>query len=174
MRNMFIKKKFKKSNNFLLLTSHFSLQQGFSLIEVCVVLGIFFILIGLVTLNFFKIQNKTQLSGYVNSFLADMKEQQIKAMAGDTDGSASASAYGVHFETTSYTLFRNAYGTNNFVVSLPSNVHIAGSTNPVLFASGSGELNPTTNSLTITFTDTADGSQKVVTLNRYGVVTSIN
>lgn len=152
----------------------FSIQSGFTLVEVSLVAAIFFLMVGLVTVNFFKIQNKTQISTTVTSFLADMKEQQIKAMAGDTDGSASVSAYGVRFSTTSYTLFRNTYGTNNFVVALPSNIQITGSSNQVIFATGSGELNPATNSATITLKDTADNSQKVITLNRYGVVTSVN
>ncbi len=106
-----------------------------------------------------------------------MKEQQIKAMVGDTEGTASVSAYGVHFDTATYTLFRNTYGTGNFVISLPSTIHIS-STFPspqIIFATGSGELtNYVSNSATITFSDTADNSQKVITLNKYGVVTNVN
>ena len=153
----------------------FSLQKGFTLVEVSLVAAIFFGMVGLATVNLFKFQHQANIAGTVNSFLADMKEQQIKAMAGDTDGSASVSAYGVHFETSSYTLFRKSYGTNNFVIALPSNITITAtqSATQVVFASGSGELASTT-SATVTFKDSGDSSQKVVTLNRYGVVISVN
>lgn len=153
----------------------FSLEKGFTLVEVSVVAAIFFALVGLATVNFFKFQHQSNLTGTVNSFLADMKEQQIKAMVGDTDGTASTSAFGVHFESSSYTLFRKSYGTNNFVISLPSNINIIATQSAVqvVFASGSGELASTT-SATVTFKDSGDSSQKVVILNRYGVVTAVN
>lgn len=149
--------------------------KGFTLVEVSVVGAIFFALVGLATINFFQAQRRTQVTGNLSTFLADMKGQQIKAMVGDTEGSASASAYGVHFESTTYTLFRNNYGTNNFVVTLPTNLTVSATSSGdrILFASGSGNLVGTT-SATILFNDSATSTQKTVTLNRYGVVTGIN
>src|SRR5579862_4938386 len=94
-------------------------SKGFTAIEIILVMSIVAILLGLVTVNLFKFQHKSQLSATVASFLADYKEQQIKAMVGDTSGTATPAAYGVHFETTSYTLFRGSYGTTNFTVNLP-------------------------------------------------------
>lgn len=145
--------------------------------EVILVMSVVAILLGLVTVNLFKFQNKTQLSSTVESFLADYKEQQIKAMVGDTSGTATPSAYGVHFETSSYTLFRGSYGTDNFVVSLPGGTQFS-TTFPgsqVIFATGSGQLTTyTSGQNTVTLIDITDGSQKVITINRYGVVSSVN
>jgi prepilin-type N-terminal cleavage/methylation domain-containing protein len=152
-------------------------QRGFTFVEVVVVIGILFILLGFISVNLFKFQHKSQLSSTVSSFLADYKEQQIKAMAGDTDNTGAVANYGVHIEATSYTVFRNTYGTSNFTISLPSGTQ-ASTTFPssqIIFTAGSGQLTSFTGGQnTITFTDTGDGSTKTVTINTYGVVTSVN
>lgn len=159
--------------------SHYAVftPKGFTVVEVSLVIAIFFILIGLVTVNLFKFQHTSQLSSTISSFLADYKEQQIKAMVGDTEGSVAVSSYGVHLETTSYTLFRNAYGTGNFIINLPSGTKFTTTfpNSQVIFATGSGEIvGFAANQNTITVLDTGDGSQKVITINRYGVVTGVN
>jgi len=154
-----------------------SFRKGFTAIEVMLVIAILFILLGVITTNLFKFQNSSQLSSTVASFLADYKEQQIKAMVGDTENTGTLANYGVHFEATSYTLFRNSYGTSNFAVSLPSGTQVSTTfpSSQVVFSAGSGALTSfTSGQNTITFTDTGDGSQKVVTINKYGVVTSVN
>jgi hypothetical protein len=98
-------------------------------------------------------------------------------MVGDTNGSTSPSAYGVHFETASYTLFRNTYGTENFKVNLPSGTQFSTTlvNSQVIFATGSGALTTfTSGHNTITLTDTGDESHKTITVNQYGVVTGVN
>lgn len=150
-------------------------ESGFTVVELALVMAVFFILVGLATVNLFNFQHKSQLSATVASFLADYKEQQIKAMVGDTNGTTTPSAYGVHLETGSYTLFRNNYGTDNFTISLPSGTQFSTTSFPssqVIFAQGSGEVATGTN--TITIKDTTDGNQKVITINKYGVVTGVN
>lgn len=152
-------------------------QSGFTLVELALVVSIFFILVGLIAVNLFKFQNKSQLSSTVETFLADYKEQQIKAMVGDTSGTGAVSSYGVHFETSSYTLFQNTYGNANFTINLPGGTHFTTTfpSSQVIFATGSGALTSFTNGQnTITVTDTGDGSQKVITINKYGVVTRVN
>ena len=149
--------------------------SGFTAVEVILVMSIMTILLSVVAVNLFSFQHKSQLSSTIESFLADYKEQQIKAMVGDAGGSATPSAYGIHLETNSYTEFRNSYGTQNFTVSLPSGTQFASTTfsnAQVLFATGSGEV--ATGNNTITIKDNGNGSQKVITINRYGVVTGVN
>ena len=150
--------------------------KGFTLVEVTLVVSLFFILVGLATVNLFNFQHKSQLDATVNSFQADYKEQQIKAMVGDTEGTSASTNYGVHFETTSYTLFRGTYtfgNSANFVVVLPNTVTIATnfSNAQILFLKGSGEVSGTG---TITLTDTVTAAQKVLTINKYGVITGVN
>ncbi len=152
-------------------------QKGFTAIEVILVIGMLFILLGLISVNLFKFQNKSQLSAIVGSFLADYKEQQVKAMSGDSESTGIVAKYGIHFEASSYTEFRNAYGTSNFTVSLPTGTQFSTTfpSSQVVLQAGSGEVeNFTSGQNTITITDTADGASKTITINRYGVVTSVN
>lgn len=163
--------------HFSSLISNFSFQNGFTLIELMVVMGIFSILVGLTTINLVNIQHKSTLSATVLTFTADLKSQQLRAMVGDGGGTSSASDYGVRFETTGYTQFRTSFGNSNFTVALPDNVNVL-TTFPgseIIFLKGSGDVSGFTSSAnTVTFRDTADGSQKIIIINRYGVVTSVN
>src|SRR5258708_5175245 len=106
--------------NFQLPNSYFLLQRGFSLVEITLVMSLLILLVTLATLNLFQFQHSSQLSATVSSFIADYKEQQIKAMVGDTSGSGALSNYGIFFGTSSYTEFQNTFGTSNFSVNLPS------------------------------------------------------
>lgn len=158
----------------ILRTTHYALQpSGFTLPEVVIVIGIMLTMLGIGTLALVRAQNQNYLSSTLDSFIADLREQQIKAMVGETEGSGSAASYGIHFEGTSYTLFRGSYGTGNLVVTLPPTVQITTTfgNSRILFAQANGEVGGTG---TITFFNTANNEQKIVTVNRYGVITSVN
>ncbi len=152
-------------------------MKGFTVIEVALVGSIFAILVGIATVNLFKFQHTSQLSSTLESFMADSKEQQIKAMVGDTEGTGTFANYGVHFESNSYTLFRNTYGTANFTVNLPSTITFTTTlpSSQIIYTQGSGEVSGfTIGQNTVTMRDTVDGSQKVITFNRYGVISAVN
>lgn len=154
-----------------------SLQRGFSLVEITIVISIVALLLGLSTLNLFQFQHSSQLNATVSSFLADYKGQQIKAMTGDTSGIGSLSNYGIYFGTSSYTEFQNTYGTANFVINLPSGTQLSTTfpSSQILFLKGSGMVSSfTSGKNTITIKDTANNTQKTITINQYGVVTSVN
>lgn len=153
---------------------HARLQAGFTIVEALLVMSIFIILTGLSTINLLKAKHSSSLSASVDTFIADLKQQQLKAMVGDTEGSGAISDYGIHFETTSYTLFRNTYeGTTDFIVKLPDTIQIStGFTDSqIIFQKGTGEVLNAPN--TITLRDPLDGSQKEITINVYGVITQI-
>jgi type II secretory pathway pseudopilin PulG len=152
-------------------------QKGYTAIEVALVMGLVLILISLSTTNLLKFQHTTQVSSTINSFIADYKEQQIKAMVGDTEGGGTTANYGVHFETTSYTLFRNSYGTANFTINLPGDLQFSTTfpSSQIIFSKGSGSISGfISGDNTITLRNTADNSQKTITINQYGVVTGVN
>lgn len=92
-------------------------------------------------------------------------------MAGDSEGQGSVSDQGIHFEATSYTLFRGTYGTANFVINLPDNIQFMNQNTQIIFAKGSGEINGVNS---VILKDTNDGSQKTITINPYGVITGVN
>lgn len=163
--------------NFRLPNSYFLLQRGFSLVEITLVMSLLILLVTLATLNLFQFQHSSQLSATVSSFIADYKEQQIKAMVGDTSGSGALSNYGIFFGTNSYTEFQNTFGTANFSVSIPGSLQFTTTfpSSQIIFLKGSGEVSGFTSSKnTITIRDTANNAQQTITVNRYGVVTSVN
>lgn len=155
----------------------FQISNGFTLIELMVVTGIFATLIGISTISLVGAQRKSYLNAAVNVFIADLKSQQLRAMTGEENGSGAASDYGIHFETSSYTQFRGSYGTTNFVSDLPGNTNVltAFPSSQIIFEKGSGEISGFANGTnTVTFQDPGNGDQKVVTINKYGVVTDVN
>ncbi len=155
-----------------------STQKGFTLIEFMLVMSIFAVLVTLATVNLFSFQHKSQISATVNIFMADLKDQQIKAMAGDTSGEAEVETYGISFDPTNfqYILFKGAYSaadTTNFAVGIPDSIEMTTSAvnSQLIFQKGTGEIGGAT---TVTLRDTVNNDQKVIQLNRYGVVTGIN
>lgn len=163
-------------------TSYLSPEQGFTLIELMLVMAIFVVLTGIATVNLFSFQHKSQISATLNTFIADMKNQQIKAMAGDTNGDTTVDNYGITFDSGNYqyVLFKGTYSVsnaNNFVVSVPNTIQLTttSANSQIIFAKGSGEVNGLSSGVTtITLRDTVSNEQKVIQLNRYGVITEIN
>ncbi|MCX6726468.1 MAG: type II secretion system protein [Candidatus Shapirobacteria bacterium] len=150
-------------------------NQGFTIIELLVVMGVFAILASLSTLNLSKAQHGSSLNATVTTLISDLKRQQHKAMIGDTEGRGVASDYGIHFENKSYTLFHDLYNstdTSNFVVNLDGTLSFPDS-GYVIFAKGSGEILPASLS-TLIISDTVTSQSKTLTINQYGVVTAVN
>ncbi len=155
-------------------------MKGFTFIEFLLVIAIFSILTALTTVNLFRFQHKTQLSTIVESFITDVKEQQTKAMAGDTEGRVGTSTYGVNVSSTNYTLFHGTYSsteTTNFVVNLQGSIRAA-TTFPnaqIVFDVGTGEIvGYASNSASVTFIDNTTSEQKSILFNKYGVITGVN
>lgn len=158
---------------------HFSLQRGFSLAELLIVICIILILLSLATINFTRVERKTTLTSTLETLITDLSHQQIKAMSGDTEGRTTTDMYGIRFNATSYILFHGTYSagdSSNFTISLPTAQQIITSPgNETVFATGSGELVGLSQSATsITLRDTATGEQTTIQLNRYGVITGVN
>lgn len=159
-----------------------SSQRGFTLVEFLLVMSIFAVLAGIATVNLLSFQRQSQLNATVDTFVADMKEQQMKAMSGDAGGDPSMENYGINLDAVNYQyiLYKGTYSaadTSNFAVSVPRSVNIS-STFPnsqINFEKGSGEIvGYASNSATITFQDSSNSDQKVIQLNKYGVITGVN
>lgn len=160
----------------------FNFRQGFTVVEMILVMFIFVILYSIVSLRLVNITQIASVRNPLESFITDMKSQQSKAMVGDTQGSADISDYGIYFESGRYILFRgSAYsGTEatNYIVNLNSPVQFSTITFPnaaLIFSRGSGEVAGFVNGQnTVTIRNQTSGEQKTVTVNRYGVITSVN
>lgn len=157
-------------------------QKGFTLIELILVMSIFAVLAGIATVNLFSFQHKAQLDSTLNMFIADLKGQQTKAMAGYANGEANVENYGINFDSSNYryVLFKGTYSssnTANFSVSYPNSIQITTTfpNSQLIFTKGSGELSGyATASATVTLQDTQNNEQKTIQFNRYGVITSVN
>jgi len=155
-------------------------NAGFTLIELLMTMTVMGILLGLTTLNFTSIQRKTTLATTVEAVISDLGQQQIKAMVGDTEGRNILDNYGIHFISTGYTLFYGSYSATNsanFSVTMPTGQQVIASlpNAEVIFQKGSGDIvNYLATQSAITLRDTTTGEQKLIQLNRYGVVMSVN
>lgn len=154
-------------------------QRGVTLIELILVIGIISLLFGIGIVGITNIQVLTLRSTAGTVLISDIRNQQIKAMVGDTEGRPEPDNYGVKFLVDEYILF---HGNNfsptdpdNYSIPLPD-AHSMVSTFPndlILFASDSGELvGFVDGSNTVTITNTPSATSDTITLNEYGVVMS--
>lgn len=160
--------------------SHFN--EGFTLIELLIVLGIMGILFTFGAMSLLNIQSRTYLDSNIITLLSDIRRQQIKSMLGETNGGASTYSFGIKFDTGSYTLFRGTVYSpsdpGNLTINLEGNTQFSNVTLPsgvIVFDKGSGEVNGfTAGSNTFVVRDTGSNQQKTITINRYGVITTVN
>lgn len=151
------------------------LQKGFSLVELILVMSIMAILIGLITINLVGSQQKASLNTVVENLISDVRQQQIKAMIGDSQGTANADSYGVHTDFSKYVLFKgtsyDALDASNFEVSLPSNIQFISPSADTIFLRVSGEISSVAS---LQVQDTTNSNIKTIQINRYGVITGVN
>lgn len=148
-------------------------KSGFALIELIVAMGIFAIITSLATINLLNAQHIASIDTSATTLIADLKQQQIKAMTGETEGRGIGDQYGVHFDTDRYVLFHGSYNpseASNFVVNLDGTLSFTTS-GEVVFSQGSGASSGLS---TIILKDDQSGKQKTITINSLGVVISAN
>lgn len=155
------------------------MRRGFTLVEIVVVMGVILAIMALTVPNIVGAREQVQINSAAAAIVADIRQQQLKAMLGDTEGRAAADAYGVHFESNSYTLF---HGPNyipgepsNAVFSLPGNLQFSTVGFPaaaLVFAKGSGEISGfTVGADNFLLFNPANNQAIQYTFNRYGAVT---
>lgn len=158
-----------------------SSQKGATFIEILIVIGVISLLSAFGSINLLNARSSSSVSSTLYTFISDLKNQQIKAMAGDTEGRGIPDTYSIYIESSQYTLFHgqnySSSDTSNFSVSIPTEFTMSTTSvgNKIIFASGSGEIadfSQGTN--TVTFTDVSTNQQKSIQFNKHGVVTAIN
>lgn len=158
-------------------TKKFFNGKGVSLIETIIVISVFATLISLVTLSLVNVRSKTSVNTALRSFITDIKNQQIKAMVGDTEGRGIPDIYSVYIKPESYTLFHGAnysFGdAGNFVIKIPDGYALSTTfpSDKITFSSRSGEIENYVNGQnSIVFTESASGKQNIIRINKYGTV----
>ncbi len=156
-------------------------QQGLTLVELLVVFGIITLLFSIGVVSIMNIKVITSNNTSTNVIVSDLKNQQIKAMTGDTEGRGIPDNYGVKILSNKYVLFHglayNSSDTANFQVPIDNGFTLS-STFPnatIVYASGSGELlGFVANQNAIKITNSSSGQSKTIHLNKYGTITDIN
>ena len=153
-------------------------QNGFSLIEMVVTIGLLSSFLGFITISLLNSQRATNMSVSVETLLSDFRSQQIKAMVGDTEGQSSSNSYGIYFNGSSYVLFRgssyNASEPSNFTVTLDPQFQFSPSGRTVVFTRVTGTVSGYSSSQnTVTLSDTSNGASQTMTFNQYGIPTNV-
>ncbi len=156
-------------------------KYGFSLIEVMLVMGVVAVLMGYLSLNVLNSRNSADINTSLYTFITDFKNQQTKAMVGDTEGRGIPDAYGIYINSDKYTLFHGsnyvATDTANFTISMPGALRITTTfpSSKIVFSQGSGEITPFSSATNqILITNSSTGEQKTILVNKYGIITQTN
>ena len=141
------------------------------------------IVLTLLAIAFLSISNIRVISSNTSTqtvLISDLKNQQIKAMTGDTEGRGTADNYGVKILSDRYVLFHglsyNPSDSGNFVIPIDGRQTLTSTfqNGLIIFASNSGELiNFTIGQNTVTIMDD-DGESKVLHFNKYGTITQVD
>ena len=149
-------------------------QRGFTLVELAVVTAIVVILLGFITISLVRSQQTASLTSAEEILLADLRQQQLKSMVGDTEGGAAANSYGIHFDTNKYVLFRgstySSSDASNFTSNLESNMQFNSAGFDVVFSKKSGEIPA---SRIIELKDNTNSNLKRIHLNIFGTITQV-
>ena len=73
-------------------------NNGFTIIELILVMALFTILSGVVTINLLGASRSSVLNSALTALISDIKTQQTKSMTQDTEGRSSVNSYGLYFE----------------------------------------------------------------------------
>jgi type II secretory pathway pseudopilin PulG len=157
-------------------------SYGFSILETIVVSLIFTTIFGLVGINLLSSKERIDIQAVTSQLYSDIKNQQIKAMTGESDDSLNPTDQGIYIDKNSYILFKsNIFDPNspdNIKISLEDNLefdNVLFDQSMIIFEKGSGEISNFTdgqNSLKIINSNTNQGKRLI--FNRFGTVTNID
>ncbi|SRR5258706_14326707 len=156
------------------------MEQGFTIIELLLVMGIAAILLSFISINLIKAQQTTNISTAIDTMVADMKSQQIKAMNGNSTDGTAVSSFGITLNNSSYTLFQgesdphDSTDYDHAIDGVTASLSPAGYNKMLVFEKLTGEIKSYLPLTTITVKNTIGTEQKTITVNKYGVITNIN
>jgi len=138
------------------------------------VVGIMITLLGFITISLVNSQQTASLTSVEEILLADLKQQQLKSMIGDTEGRATSDSYGIHFDSNRYILFRGliylSADTSNSAIDLGDNVQFVSPGFDIIFSKINGEIAA---SAVIELMDSTNSRLKRIHLNTLGTITQV-
>jgi prepilin-type N-terminal cleavage/methylation domain-containing protein len=155
-----------------------SQRNGFTLVELLVVLGLFLIVFTMSNVSLSGLIAKNSSSEFSETFVSDLNRQQSRAMTGDI-ASGSATAYGIKFAPTTYTLFsgtsHSTPSASNVVIQLPKDLKFENISFPqqqLVFAEGSGEVvGYVASASSVQLRNTTTKAVQTILANPLGVIT---
>lgn len=148
-------------------------QRGFTLIELAIVTSIIVTLLGFIIISLVRSQQGTSLTSMGEILVTDLRQQQLKAMTGDTEGRIGPDVYGIHFDSNQYVLFHGTIyspsDTSNSIIKLDRNMQFNSPNYDVIFSKLSG----TTSAAVVELQDNTNSKTKKIHLNALGVVTQV-
>ncbi len=156
-------------------------KKGFTVIELIIIISILAILFTVSSVNLLGFYSKNTLATSVTTLLSDMRQQQLKAMVGHTEGQATHDAYGIYFQSDRYTLFKgpiySSSDPTNFAVVLNPNLQFSTIFVPgsqIVFTYGSGQFTDYDSNFNyITLKNIQTDETQTLQLNQFGTVVSI-
>ncbi|OGH17859.1 MAG: hypothetical protein A3C22_03285 [Candidatus Levybacteria bacterium RIFCSPHIGHO2_02_FULL_37_10] len=131
-------------------------------------------LLGFITISLVNSQQTASLTSVEEILLADLKQQQLKSMIGDTEGRATSDSYGIHFDSNRYILFRGliylSADTSNSAIDLGDNVQFVSPGFDIIFSKINGEIAA---SAVIELMDSTNSRLKRIHLNTLGTITQV-
>lgn len=159
--------------------SHWKLARGFTLTELLLVIGLVAIILSFSIVNILPLRDRASINTLTSTVIADIRQQQLQAMIGDTEGNGVRTPHSIYFTGNTYTSYPgttySAQNQYNFTITLDESVEFVNTflNNTLTFASGSGAFaNYTGSNNTLILRVKQTGQQRVITLNQYGVVIS--
>ncbi|KKS47676.1 hypothetical protein A3J20_03175 [Candidatus Gottesmanbacteria bacterium RIFCSPLOWO2_02_FULL_42_29] len=156
-------------------------QKGFTLIELVIVMAILLVLYAILSVNISQTPEHSSLTTQMTTLVSDIKNQQLKALAGQTSEGIS-SAYGIYFSPNSYTLFSGTSysdaSPSNITVNLNDNLTFDNVNLPqqsVVFSALTGEVTAyDSGQNTLSLSNSITNDRQTLTLNAWGAVISVN
>ena len=155
-------------------------QTAFTFIEVVVAMGVVSILFGIASTDLFHIHYRTNLTNSVTTTIADIRQQQLQAMTGSTNGAGVGDNYGAYLTQHEYTLFKGTYSPTdpeNRTVTLEYPIELRSISFPssmIVFASGSGAIvDFSISQHSFGLINLVNGEQKTIDFNSSGIPVNV-
>lgn len=145
------------------------LSKGFTLTELVIVMGLLTLVFSMGAVTLLNTYQKPAELATQNILVANLRERQADAMT-------NAAYYGIHFGTSSYTLFKGASYVSsdpgNFVITLDSGLEFTQNTftnGEIIFSPLSGDItNWTTSANSLSIKNSTGQIIATLKINKYG------
>lgn len=153
-------------------------HSGFTLIELLIIVAIIAVLFSLSFIGAFNTVPQSSLNSKTQMLIGHLKEQQINAMTGATEGETSTSNFGIYFTNGEYVFFKgDIYDPNsshNFPIIVDDiDISTSLANSNIIFLKNSGQIQDSDTTNTITLTQQNTQQSKTITINKYGIIESI-